>query len=85
MAADEMTITEFRADAFEAINRVVYQGARTVLTRRGKPVAVVVPYDVGELVERLLDLVDLEDALKALDDADKIGQPVEEIFEKLGL
>ncbi len=85
MAADEMTITEFRADAFETINRVVYQGARTVLTRRGKPVAVLVPYDVGELVERLLDLIDLGDVVSILDDPEGNSRPAEEIFEELGL
>ena len=85
MAMEEMTITEFRADAFETINRVVYQGEMTVLTRRGKPVAAIVPYEIGEILDRLLDELDLAEALELLRSERNKAIPAEQVFEELGL
>ena len=83
--ARELSITQFRADVGDVINRVAYADERTVLTRRGKPVAMVVPYELGQLLERLFELCDLQEAIKVLEDPEQVGRSAEEIFGELGI
>lgn len=50
----------------DVINRAGYGKERVILTRRGKPVAAVVPIEDIEFLEELEDHADLEAARKAL-------------------
>ena len=81
----EMSITEFRDNAYDTINKVLYQDERPVLTRRGKAVAVVVPVEIGRLVERLLDAYDFDSAMDALADPNETWRDAEGFLEELGI
>jgi prevent-host-death family protein len=41
--AEEIPVTQARADFAELVNRVVYGGERIVVTRHGKPIVALVP------------------------------------------
>ncbi|HEY2795586.1 MAG TPA: type II toxin-antitoxin system Phd/YefM family antitoxin [Micromonosporaceae bacterium] len=51
--AEEISVTEARAELAELVNRVSYGGSRVVLTRHGKPLAAIVSAADLELLERL--------------------------------
>jgi prevent-host-death family protein len=55
-----------RAQFSDLVNRAEYAGERTVVHRRKKPVAAVVPIEDLEVLERLEDEIDLADARKAM-------------------
>ena len=55
-----------RNDFADIVNRVAYARERVILHRRKKPVAAVVPLEDLELLEKLEDRMDLEDARKRL-------------------
>lgn len=48
----EMSSLDFRKLWPEALNKALYQGDRTVITRNGKPIAVVVPLGDLETLEK---------------------------------
>ncbi len=52
----------------DLVNRAAYAGERVIVHRRKKPVAAVVPLEDLELLEKLEDRMDLEDALKRLNE-----------------
>ena len=61
-----LTASTARAQFADLVNRAEYAGERTIVHRRKKPVAAVVPIKDLELLERMEDQLDLEDALKAM-------------------
>jgi prevent-host-death family protein len=66
----------------EIVSRAEYAGERTVLHRRKKPVAAVVPIEDLELLERCEDEMDLKAAKKAR--KEKV-HPWEKVKKELGL
>jgi len=64
--ARKLTTSTARAQFADIISRAEYAGERIVVHRRKKPVAAVVPIEDLELLERMEDQLDLEDALKAM-------------------
>jgi len=66
------TTTTARASFAEIISRAEYAGERTLVHRRKKPVAAVVPIEDFDLLERMEDQIDLEDARKALREKGRI-------------
>jgi prevent-host-death family protein len=69
----DMSTVELRENLSDAINRAAFGKERVVLTRRGRKLAGIVPYEDVELLEALEDKKDLEDAKKALREAAKKG------------
>ena len=61
-----LSIVEARNNMAEVLNRVSYRGERVALARRGKAVAVLVSVADAELLARLEDATDIQDAKKAL-------------------
>ncbi len=75
-----------RDEFSDLVNRVAYGKERVVLTRRGKPLAAVVPLEDVELLERLEDRIDLDEARAALAEARDGGTVSwEEIKAEIGL
>jgi prevent-host-death family protein len=68
-----LSISDFRKDAAEALNRVAYQGERVLLHRRDKDVAVVVSLEDAELLRAMEDKADLRAARKAKREAAREG------------
>ncbi len=69
----KVSAAEARNEFSDIINRASFGKERIVLTRRGKELAAVVPIEDLELLERLEDQLDLEDARAALKDVKKKG------------
>jgi prevent-host-death family protein len=65
----EMATVDAREQFAEVVNRAAFGKERIVLTRRGKPVAAVVPLEDVELLAELEDQVDLASAREALAEA----------------
>ncbi|MBI2152690.1 MAG: type II toxin-antitoxin system Phd/YefM family antitoxin [Candidatus Rokubacteria bacterium] len=64
---EKVAVSEARRNIADLIGRVHYRGARIVLERSGKPVAVLISMeDYAALAEMLEDLEDLRDARKML-------------------
>ncbi len=75
-----------RDEFSDLVNRAAYGKERVVLTRRGKPLAAVVPLEDVELLERLEDRIDLDAARAALAEARDDGTVSwEEIKAEIGL
>jgi prevent-host-death family protein len=85
-----LNVSKAREDFPEILNRAAYAKERTVVSRRGKDLAAVVPIEDLRLLERLVqeeeDRLDLEAAHAALKEAEVEGTiPLEEARERLGL
>jgi prevent-host-death family protein len=75
MAMSYATIpaTELRQHASEIVNRVAFGNEEVVLTRRGKPVAAVVPLAALETLRKAEDSADAAAARAARDEIAKHG------------
>jgi len=62
----KVTSSAARNEFADIVSRVAYGGERVIVHRRKKPVAAVVPLTDLELLERLEDRIDLEDARRRL-------------------
>jgi prevent-host-death family protein len=62
-----------RENLSDAVNRAAFGKERVVLTRRGKKLAGIVPYEDIEFLEELEELKDIEEAKKALKEAARKG------------
>jgi prevent-host-death family protein len=54
----KMATSEARDKFTELINRAAYQGERTVIRRRGKGMAAIIPMEDFDLLEKVEDLID---------------------------
>lgn len=70
----------------EIINEAAYGKKRTIVTRRGKKVAAIVPIEDLEALEVIENKIDLEEARAALEDIKRNGAiSWEDLKSKLGL
>jgi len=82
----KVSTAEARNEFSEILNRASFGKERIVLTRRGKDLAAVVPMEDLELLERLEDRIDLEDARAALMEVRESGAVTwEKLKSDLGL
>jgi len=65
---------KLRQDFSDTVNRVAYGGERIIVHRRGKDIAALVPVEDLELLERLEDEQDVEEAGKVLAKARAKGE-----------
>jgi len=76
-------ISELREKLTGTLNRVARRRERIVVQTRGKDIAVLIPLEDLELLEKIEDRIDIDDAREALKDPGSI--PWEELKKKLGL
>ncbi len=76
---------ELRNEMSDALNRVAYRGERIAVERRGKEVAVLVPIEDAELLERLEERVDVEEVKRILADPKEKPIPYRKVRKALGL
>lgn len=81
----EMSITEFRKELPEVVNRVELLGTHVILTRYAKPRAAIVPVSVLEAILQIEDKIDMDALLAALNDKDEEWADDEEFWKELGL
>jgi len=84
-----LNVSKAREELPEVVNRAAYGKERTIVSRRGKDLAAVIPMDDLRLLERLaqeeLDRQDLKDARAALKEAKKKGTiPLRDLMRELG-
>jgi prevent-host-death family protein len=80
---------ERRRNFPDVVNRAAYGKERTIVSRRGKDLAAVIPMEDLHLLERLtqeeIDRIDLEDARAALKEAEEKGTvPLRDLIQELG-
>ena len=75
--------SDFRQNLAELGNRVSYGRERITVTRSGKPLFAIVPYEDAELLETLEDRMDLDLAKKALKRNDTVAW--QKVKKELGL
>ncbi len=81
-----VTTNEARKHFSSIVDRAAFEKERVILSRRGKPVAAVVPLEDVELLEQL----EIQADLKAVREAEEeIGQkgtiPLDEVLEEFGV
>ena len=74
--------TKARQSFSDIINRAAYAGERVVIQRRKKPVAAVVSLDDLDLLRKIEDKRDLEDARRAL--KEPRGKTAKQLRKELG-
>jgi len=89
-AMAHLNVSRAREEFPEIVNRAAYGKERTIVSRRGKDLAAVIPIEDLRLLERLareeMDRADLEDARAALKEAEEEGTiSLEEARKRLGL
>lgn len=85
-----LAASKARNDFAEVLNRVAYRGERIVLHRRGKNVAVLIPVEEYEFLERLVEEAEDREDREAIREARKEiarGEtiPWEQVKKDLGL
>ena len=84
-----INVSKAREEFPEVVNRAAYGKERTIVSRRGKDLAAVIPIEDLLLLERLaqqeLDRIDREDARAALKEAEEKGAiPLRDLARELG-
>jgi prevent-host-death family protein len=85
-----LSVSKAQEEFPEVVNRAAYGKERTIVSRRGKDLAAVIPIEDLHLLERLaqeeMDRQDLADAKAALKEAEEKGTiPLKEAKKQLGL
>ena len=85
-----LNVSKAREEFPDVVNRAAYANERTIVSRRGKDVAAIIPMEDLRLLERLaeeeMDRIDIADARAALKEAEEKGTiPLEEVRKRLGL
>lgn len=70
---EERSFSEARSHLADIANGVAYAGKRVVLTRKGRKLVAIVSIEDLQTLEAIEDRIDLDDARKALLDAEKNG------------
>jgi len=82
----EISVAYAREHFEEYVSKVAYTKDRVVVTKHGKKVAAVIPYEDLEWLEKMEDEIDLREAKKALAEVKKKGTiPWEKVKKDLGL
>ena len=79
-------VSEARDSFAELINRAAYGHERVLVSRRGRPIAAIVPIEDIEFIERIEDELDRHAAVEALADPENADPiPWEQVKANLGL
>jgi prevent-host-death family protein len=78
-----LSASKAREEFAEVMNRAAYKGERTLLHRRGKDVAAIVPVADLVLLEQIEDRMDLEAAREAMKEPGTVSW--EKVKKDLGL
>ncbi|OEU57359.1 MAG: toxin-antitoxin system antitoxin subunit [Desulfobulbaceae bacterium S3730MH12] len=79
-----ISTAEARKNFADIVNGVAYGKEPVILTRRGRKIAALISIEELELLQTIEDLVDIENARKALAESGE-NIPAQEIWKELGL
>lgn len=79
-----ITTADARKKFADIVNKVAYGKEPVVLTRRGQKIAALISMEELELLQRIEDYIDIEDAKKALEEPGK-NMSADEFWNELGL
>lgn len=84
-----LNVSKAREEFPDLVNRAAYGKERTIVSRRGKDLAAVIPIEDLRLLERLaseeMERIDLEDARASLREAEEKGTvPLRDLIRELG-
>ena len=84
-----LNVSKAREEFPDLVNRAAYGKERTLVSRRGKDLAAVIPIEDLRLLERLaseeMERIDLEDARASLREAEEKGTvPLRDLIRELG-
>ena len=82
--ATTISTVDARKHFADLVNKVAYGHESVILTRRGEKIAALVSMEELELLQKLEDFIDIEDAMKALAEPGE-NIPAKKFWEKLGL
>ena len=83
---NEVTMRDLKTAPGDVVNEAYYRSTRSIITRHSKPVAAIVPIEDVQLLEKLEDVLDIEEAHKALADYEKHGGvALEDLKKELGI
>ena len=81
-----LNTVEAREHFSDLLNRVAYGKERIIITRRERDLAVVVPIDDLQLLEKFEDYVDIQEAYEALEEVNVKGTiSLKDLKKELGL
>ena len=81
---DTITTADARKNFADIVNKVAYGKEPVVLTRRGQKIAALISIDELQLLQKIEDHIDIEDAMKALEEpGDNIYS--EDFWKQLGI
>ncbi len=85
-----VSVSKARGQFSKVIHQTAYRKKRTVVSRRGKDVAAIIPIEDLQLLERLeqeeMDRIDIRDGRAALREAKQKGTiPLREAIKRLGV
>jgi prevent-host-death family protein len=86
--SDPISTAEARDRFSEVLNRAAFGKERVVLTRRGKPLAAVVPIEDVEALEAMEDAADIAEARIRYEEWERDGRPgisLEELAARHGI
>ena len=84
--ASNISVSDAREGFADLVNRVAYAHERVRVVRRGREIAAIVPIEDVELLERLEDEFDLEEARAVLADPESVNPiPWGQVKAELGL
>lgn len=79
-----ITTADARKNFADIVNTVAYGNEPVVLTRRGQKIAALISMEELDLLQRIEDYIDIEDAKKALEEPGK-NKSADEFWNELGL
>lgn len=85
-APGHVSVSEARETFADVVNRVAYRNERVLVTRRGKPIAAIIPMEQVEFLERAEDAYDIRMANEAIAELEHTPAiPLEQVERELGL
>lgn len=85
-ATGHVSVSEARETFADLVNRVAYRNERVLVTRRGRPIAAIVPIEQVEALERMEDEFDMRMADEALAELEHtLPIPLEQVKRDPGL
>jgi prevent-host-death family protein len=85
-APGHVSVSEARETFADLVNRVAYRNERVLVTRRGRPVAAIIPIEQVEFLERAEDEYDMRLAIEARKELEHTPAiPWEQVKQELGL